>query len=145
MLRSPPKASHRGAPLCALSVLILAAASTAPAAAAAFAPIPDDHRTLTEAPGYPEAPAVTLFKNGRFTMMGALTSESYSSLVVEGRIKLLSEEGSDYGEVAVPHTDFIRLVSFEGRTVLPDGTEVRLSDDALFRETVTGGKSWYRT
>lgn len=142
-----PSTLSASAPLGAVVVLTLAVVALAPrpAAAATFAPITDGHRSLTEAPGYPEAPAVTIFRNGRFTMMGALTSESYSSLVVEGRIKLLSEGGSDYGEVVVPHTDFIRLVSFEGRTVLPDGTEVRLPDDALFRETVTGEKSWYRT
>jgi hypothetical protein len=85
---------------------------------------------------------VVLYKNGHFTMMGALGSEAYSSLEVEGRIKLLKEEGTDYGEVTVGHNDFVRLVSFEGRTVLPDGRTVPLPDDALFETTVSGQKRW---
>jgi Domain of Unknown Function with PDB structure (DUF3857) len=124
---------------------LLVGAFAAPVSGADFRPITASERALESVPGYPEAPAVVLFRNGRFTMMGALGSESYSSLRVEGRIKILSEEGTGWGEVAVPHSDFIRLVSFEGRTVLPDGREVPLPKDALFRETVTGDKSWYRT
>lgn len=111
-----------------LAASMMAAAVAAPAAAASFAPISERDRGLTEVPGEPEAPAVEIFRNGRFTMMGALTSKSYSSLVVEGRIKLLAEAGSEHGEVAVPHSDFIRLVSFDGRTVSPDGTEVPLPE-----------------
>lgn len=142
---SLPSAAPSAALRSVLFSLIFTAGVAAPAAPATFTPITERERDLTEAPGYPEAPAVTLFRNGRFTMMGALGSESYSSLVVEGRIKILSEAGSEYGEVMIPHSDFVRLVSFEGRTVLPDGTEVPLPEDALFQETVTGQKSWYRT
>lgn len=129
-----------------LSILsLLAILSVAPATAADFPPISERERALETVPGHAEAPAVVLFRNGRFTMMGALGSESYSSLRVEGRIKILTDAGTDYGEVVVPHSDFVRLVSFEGRTVLPDGREVPLPDDARFEETVTGDKSWYRT
>lgn len=132
--------------LLSLGVALLCAwGLAAPLSAADFPEITDRERSLESVPGYEEAPAVVLFKNGRFTMMGALGSESYSSLRVEGRIKILSEAGTSHGEVAVLHSDFIRLVSFEGRTVLPDGRTVPLPEDALFRETVTGDKRWFRT
>jgi hypothetical protein len=128
-----------------VAVLLCAVGLAAPAGAADFREITAAERSLTSVSGYEEAPAVVLFRNGRFTMMGALGSESYSSLRVEGRIKILSDEGTSFGEVAVPHTDFIRLVSFEGRTVLPDGRVVPVGKDALFQETVAGDKRWYRT
>lgn len=110
--------------------------------AAGFQKVTEREKTMSVAPGYPEAPAVVLFKDAHFTMMGALGSEAYSSLEVRGRIKLLKEEGTDFGEVKVAHNDFVRLVSFEGRTVLPDGRTVPLPDDALFETTVSGKKRW---
>lgn len=131
--------------VAALLVQILTAGGAPPPVAAAFAPITERERSLREAPGAPEAPAVRIFHNGRLTMMGTVANPAYSTLAVEGRIKILSEAGSDYGEVAVRHSDFVRLISFEGRTVLPDGSEVRLPEDALFREAVTGGESRYLT
>jgi len=112
------------------------------ALAAEFPEVTEAERSLSSAPGYPEAPAVVLFNNGHFTMMGALGNEAYSSLEVEGRLKLLKKEGADYGEVKVAHSDFVRLISFEGRTVLPDGRTVPLPDDALFETTVSGQKRW---
>lgn len=128
-----------------LPVLALTFSLAAPLGAADFPPVRQQDRALESVSDWPDAPAVVLYRNGRFTMMGALASESYSSLVVEGRIKLLTDEGRNHGEVVVHHSDFVRLVSFEGRTVLPDGREVALPEDALFRETVTGEKSWYQT
>lgn len=123
----------------------LALALAGPAGAADFPPVREADLALESVPDWPDAPAVVLYERGRFTMMGALASESYSSLVVEGRIKLLTEEGRDHGEVVVQHSDFVRLVGFEGRTVLPDGREVPLSEEHLYRETVTGDKKWYQT
>ncbi|MGD2116088.1 MAG: DUF3857 domain-containing protein [Acidobacteriota bacterium] len=123
-----------GVPLCA-----------APASAADFPAISEHHENLAAVPGYPEAPAVVLYRNAHFTMMGALGSEAYSSLVVDGRVKLLTREGTDFGEVQVAHNDFVRLISFEGRTVLPDGRTVELPEDALFEQTVSGRKRWSLT
>lgn len=125
-------------------VLILTLAAV-PSAAVDFPPVTDRERAMDAAPGFPEAPAVVLYRNGHFTMMGSLGSEAYSSLVVEGRVKLLTEDGTDHGEVQVPHSDFVRLVSFDGRTVLPDGSVVPLPEDSLFEQTVTGQKRWSLT
>jgi len=109
---------------------------------AKFPEVSASQKALTKVPDYPEAPAVVLYEDAHFTMMGALGSEAYSSLEVEGRIKLLTEEGKDFGEGTVAHNDFVRLVSFEGRTVLPDGKTVPLPEDALFETTVSGKKRW---
>lgn len=127
------------------SVVWLASVATAfagPVVADEFRPVSEAARTYESVPGYPEAPAVVLFRNAHFTMMGALGSEAFSSLEVEGRLKLLTEEGTEFGEVEVAHSDFVRLVSFVGRTVLPDGTTVPLPEDALFEQTVSGRKRW---
>lgn len=146
MLRSSASvAAPRWLALLPILGSLLGSVSASPAGAAEFPPVTERERSLETAPGHPEAPAVVLYRNGRFTMMGALGSESHSSLRVEGRIKVLSDEGRNHGEVVVEHSDFIRLASFEGRTVLPDGREVALPADSLFQETITGNKSWYRT
>lgn len=123
----------------------LAAGFVAPLVADDFPPVTEGERSLASVPGYPEAPAVVLYRNAHFTMMGALGSEAFSSLEVEGRLKLLTEEGSELGEVEVSHSDFVRLISFEGRTVLPDGSTVPLPEDALFEQRVAGEKRWSLT
>ncbi len=136
---------RRTAPALALALALagLPLVAFPPAlSASGFPPVRQSDREMTSVPDYPEAPAVVLYRDARFTMMGTLVSQSSSSLEVEGRIKLLTEEGKKYGEVRVPHSDFVRLVSFEGRTVLPDGREVPVPEDAVFQETVTGQKRW---
>ena len=133
------------APARVLSLLGLAWVLGSPVGAADFPPIRPEDRALGAVPGSPDAPAVVLYRNGRLTIMGGPTSESHSSLVVEGRIKLLTEEGREHGEVVVGHSDTIRLALFEGRTVLPDGREVALPEDSVVRERVSGGKTSYRT
>ncbi len=137
---------HRATP--ALAVVLAALpllASPGPVSAAHFPAIPRSAKQLSSVPRFPEAPAVVLYRNARFTMMGTRVSQTYSSLEVEGRIKLLTQEGKKYGEVEVPHNDFVRLVSFEGRTVLPDGRVVPLPKDAVFEQKVSGQRNWSET
>lgn len=129
----------------AAAALVLACLAPAAVPGADFPPITDEQRALDSVPGSPGAPAVVLFKNGNLRLMGTRGQATYSSLVVETRIKVLTEQGEQYGEMEVPHSDFVRLVSFEGRTVSPDGTVVPLPEDAVFRRTTSGQKKWYVT
>ena len=51
------------------------------------------------------------------------------------RLKVLTREGAEtYGEIRIHHSRYMRLSNFEGRTVLPDGRELAVSEDAVFRQ-----------
>src|SRR6185436_15348368 len=109
-----------------------------PVLAADFPPITDQERALTAVPGEPNAPAVVLFKKSELLMMGYGTrGQISSSLMVKARTKILTEEGKSRGEVSIPHSDFIRLQGFQGRTVLPDGRVMPLPADARFERKVS--------
>ncbi len=101
--------------------------------AADFPPITDAEKALTEVPGQPGASALVLFKKGRLRFMNYPTEPS-SSLEVAVRLKILTEEGKDYGEVEIPHSGFYRLRGLRGRTVLSDGSVLALPKDSIFEE-----------
>jgi hypothetical protein len=116
-------------------VVLLAAL---PAAADSFPPISEEERALTFVSGEPNAPAVVLFKKSEFLMMGYGTQGQVSSrLVVQERRKILTEQGKELAEVAVAHSDGVRLNGFRGRTVLPDGRVLPLGDEARFQRKVS--------
>jgi transglutaminase-like putative cysteine protease len=118
----------------ALLLSSLAVAGLARSAFAdAFPPITEAERALTAVPKEPNAPAVVLFKKAEFLMWGYDTRGAISSrLLVQGRVKILTEEGKDLAKVALTHSGDYRLSSFKGRTVLPDGREVPVGSDARF-------------
>ncbi len=106
-------------------------ASLAGAASAADWPeIPASDRTLTEVVGQPNAAAVVLREQGRLVL-----NESSLSCFLEvyRRIKILTEEGVDYGSVTLGSNDAYRMKELEGRTLRPDGTIVALGKDAVFK------------
>ena len=76
---------------------------------------------------------MVLFEKAELRFM-KYPQEVSSYLKVRTRLKILKEEGKKYGEVAIPHSSFRRLTEFEGRTVLPDGRELPVAEDAVFRE-----------
>lgn len=116
-----------------LACLILTLLGAQGAAAEDFPPITDSERALTSVPGEPNAPAVVLFKRGEFLMAGyGLRSGLSSSLRIQVRLKILTEEGKSNGEVAITHSGWERLHGFAGRTVLPDGRILPVPSDARF-------------
>jgi hypothetical protein len=99
--------------------------------AASWPEIPQSEKALTEVPGHPGAPAVYLTHEGTVY----ITEDARSSfLEVYARIKVLTEEGVEYGSVSLSSTDFLRTKDLHGRTHLPDGRIVELSDDATFEK-----------
>lgn len=125
-------------PYRVLTVLLIAAALSGAAAAQGFPPITDRERSLTSFPGEPNAPAVVLSKKSEFLMMGyGKGGEVSSSLLVKTRIKILTEKGKSQGEVSIPHSSFVRLQGFQGRTVLPDGRVLPVPADARFERKVS--------
>ena len=126
---------HRAFPL--LTVLV-GLTLGGPLHAADFPPITGQERALTDVTGEPNAPAVVLFRKSELLMMGyGNRGQVSSSLLVKSRTKILTEEGKSRGEVSIPHSDFIRLQGFQGRTVLPDGRVLPVPADARFERKVS--------
>lgn len=120
--------------------LLLALALPGSIAADVFPPITEKERSLSSVPGEPNVPAVILFRKSEFLMMGygaGGQQASSSRLLVQERVKILTEQGKERGEVAVAHSDSTRLSGFKGRTVLPDGRIIPLSGDAKFQRKVS--------
>lgn len=116
------------------------------ATAAGFPDITPDERTLTSAPGMPNASAVVLFKKGEFMMAGMGGNRFASVFSVQVRRKILTDDGKKYGEVTLHHSRWAKLQNFKGRTVLPDGRIVPLPDDAKFeRRTSKNDKRFVTT
>lgn len=122
------------------------ASLVAVSASAAFPPISKEHKELTEVPGSPNAAAVVLFESADFAMQDPTGSPVPSILSVQRRIKVLTEEGAkEFGEIEIPHSRIHRLANLEGRTVLPDGREVPLDKDAVFRRQVSRQERRFET
>lgn len=129
-----------GSSLLAWGLLAGAAAN-----AADFAPITASERALTEVPGYPAASAVVLFEKGHLSFLD-YPQEVSSTFEVAVRIKILTAQGVErYGEIEIPHSRFLRLREFRGRTVLSDGREIPLPEDAVFREVSSRSQKLYLT
>lgn len=118
---------------------------TGSALAADFAPITDAERALTSVPSDPGAPAVVLYEKARLKLLD-YPHDVFSSLEVETRIKILTEQGKErYSDVAIEHSRFWRLSDFAGRTVLPDGREIEISNDAIFVDTLSRARREFVT
>lgn len=125
-------------PYRAFAILLTAAVLSGAAAAQGFPPLTERERSLTSFPGEPNAPAVVLSKTSEFLMMGyGHAGQVSSSLLVTTRVKILTEAGKSQGEVSIPHSSYVRLQGFKGRTVLPDGRVLSVPDDARFERKVS--------
>ena len=98
-------------------------------------------------PGEPNAPAVVLFRNGELQMagFGLRSAGMASSLRLQVRLKILTEEGKSNGEVSISHSGFERLHGFKGRTVLPDGRVLPIPSDARFVRKTSRSRKTYLT
>jgi len=120
--------------LSGLSVFFGVALTVAPVRGASFPPVTEKEKALTEVSGAPDAEAVVLSSNAEFWMMDLRNQRPNSTIRVWTRVKILTAEGAEtYGEVAIPHSRQVRLSNFDGRTVLPDGREMAVEKDAVFR------------
>lgn len=125
------RSEFHGGLACTAAWLLLALCGGA-VSAADFPPISEQQKALTEVPGEPNAPAVVLFRKGEF-VMEYRGKESESIFTVQARIKILTEEGKRYGEVVLPHSRYRRLRKLLGRTVLPDGRVLELTEEDTFK------------
>ena len=129
-----------------LVFLAASAAAAAPAPYVEFPPVTGQERAITSVPGYPNAPAVVLFKTARFSTSEPNDVTYQAVLRVSVRRKILTDEGSQrYGEVVVHHSRRLRLRNLEARTVLPDGRVIRLPKDAIFERRTSQNEKTFVT
>ncbi|MBI4915135.1 MAG: DUF3857 and transglutaminase domain-containing protein [Acidobacteria bacterium] len=109
----------------------LAFGAASAAAGADWPEIPATERSLKTVPGFPNAPAVVLFAQGRMVF----DEEGISSrLEVYRRVKILTREGTEYGSMSLGSSEFFRVKELEARTHTPDGRIVELPKDAVFKK-----------
>ena len=89
------------------------------------------HWELTSVPGSPGAPAVVLLDRGFLRIDEKGVSSSFE---VYTRIKILNEEGREYGTVSIPEDRFWRMRDLEARTLLPDGRIVEMDGGSRFEK-----------
>lgn len=127
--------------LLALPALLLANL----ARAGELRPVTEMELRMTSVPEAPNAPAVVLFKKGTFSMFDEKTGRFSPSFTVEVRRKILTEEGKKYGQALVLHSKHSKLQDLQGRTVLPDGREVPLPKDAVFKRRLSRSEKLFTT
>jgi transglutaminase-like putative cysteine protease len=113
-----------------LVMLIVFAGGTA---IAADMPGPSEAEWALEAgPETNNAAAVVLERSGSMFI-----DDSYRSSYLEiyTRLKILTEEGVDYGSISIFSSNFYRAKNTEGRTNLPGGKVVELAADATFERS----------
>lgn len=110
-------------------VFVCLLATAVPTGAFDWPEIPAAEKALSQVPGLPNAPAVILAREG-FVHLSEDRQSSY--IEIYSRIKILNEEGVEFGSVELESSDFLRTKNIAGRTHLPDGRIAVLSDDAIF-------------
>ncbi|MEO8360152.1 MAG: DUF3857 domain-containing protein [Vicinamibacteria bacterium] len=112
------------------------------AGAASFAaeklpPISQADRDLKVAPGEPSASAVFLIQRGTIHLRNFSLQDASSTIGVQARLKVLKEEGKSHAEIVIPHSDYLRLSRFEGRTITPDGKVIKVDSKGKFKRKVS--------
>lgn len=124
---------------------LLAAILSPPAARAApFPPIADAEKTIKAVDGQPGAPGVVLFRKAVLKFRD-YPQEASSRMDIQVRIKVLTEEGKNLGQVEIPHSRMVRLDNFEGRVARPDGNEQALPKEAIFVERSSRSQKFFVT
>ena len=104
-----------------LVLVVLAVIAVSPLEVSTFAkwrPISDAEKALTEVKESPGAPAVLLYRDVDTNDVTSVGRHYY-------RIKILTEEGKDYGDIEIPYlkgSGGTKIRGIEARTVQPDGT-----------------------
>jgi hypothetical protein len=146
-MRAPRRRRRSVLPGLLTAGFFLALIPPAGRAADDFPTVTAEEKALTSVPGEPNAPAVVLFKKGEFLMAGygRFIGSLASHMTVQARVKILTEAGKGNGEVAIAHSDELRLENFSGRTVLPDGRVFPVPADARFERRTSKSRKTFVT
>jgi hypothetical protein len=88
-------------------------------------------RALSSVAWYPHASAVVLLHRTNIILNDSGGPSRREEFV---RLKILSEEGRDYGTVSLQSSEYARLKNLDARVVLPDKREIPLPKDAVFKK-----------
>jgi len=112
-------------------------------AAAALPPITEADWAAAAPASDPNAGALVLYKSAEFQLMDLRQEHIASFLRLRARIKVLTPQGLESGELEIPHSRQMRLASLTGRTLLPGGVVVPLPADAKFdRRQSKRARTW---
>lgn len=95
---------------------------------------------LPPSPVDPDPPARLLLRRGELHLMDTTRGETASTLAVEIELEIKNAEGREqYRRMSLTEGEGSRLESFSGRTVLPNGEAIPVTEDALFVRPLPGG------
>ncbi|MEM1181338.1 MAG: DUF3857 domain-containing protein [Acidobacteriota bacterium] len=124
---------HRAAKMAAPCWFLAALALASPSWATEFPAVTDAERELKSLAWEPGASAVVLYRDAELRFRD-FSRNANSRLVVEQRIKILTDEGVDAGVREIYHSRFLRLGEIDARTVTPAGEEIIVPEDEIFTE-----------
>ncbi|MEM8585420.1 MAG: DUF3857 domain-containing protein [Bacteroidota bacterium] len=102
--------------------------------------ISDEEMALSEAPGFPDADAYTLFDRLAVSMMlSSITGQFELRETVNRRVKLFKESSFDRADIVIRYYDGMDLGSLKAAIHLPDGREVKLRNGDFNRDEVQDG------
>ena len=102
--------------------------------------ISDEEMALSEAPGFPDADAYTLFDRLAVSMMlSSITGQFELRETVNRRVKLFKESSFDRADIVIRYYDGMELGSLKAAIHLPDGREVKLRNGDFNRDEVQDG------
>ena len=116
---------------CVVTILALISSSAVVCHAQDFPPASQDELKMTSDPQAPGAPAIILFREVNCDNNGFTSHEDNYV-----RIKILTEEGRHYADVAIPFDWGEEVINIRARTVHPDGSIVDFHDE-IFTRNVT--------
>jgi hypothetical protein len=104
--------------------------------------IDPSYLALKDCPAQPGCPAIVLLNDHELN-----NDSNRSRYTVHRIVKVFTDEGvQHYSDVEAPSTiGGWDVRNLEGRTILPDGKEIKLTQDNIFVKTLRKGKRWERT
>jgi hypothetical protein len=100
-----------------------------------FGKVSKDELNMNSFTNDPDAKAVILFDIGELELMQKDRGFAYE-MRRHVRIKVLTEEGKDYGNFKIPYYFKDKIVDIKGHTILPDGKKIKLKGNEVHEEKV---------
>jgi len=121
MLANDPSRNRPGLLVwAALALIVFSASGITVAQQGAWEPVPADELALKDEPKAPGASAIILFRS-------LAIDDKRGTLTESTRIKVLTDAGKKYADIAIPTAKWMKVEEVEARTVGRDGSSVPFS------------------
>ena len=122
--------THRSSVRIAFVCLLLLAGARASRATQGWLPVPPEDLAMKDNPKQPGADAMILYRE--FIDDASKASASGDTMEEYVRIKIFTKKGMEQGHIVIPfEPTFQKVVYITGRTIKPDGTEVKFDGQVL--------------